>query len=90
MGRTVKDSGRSRTMPNVYEIVRRQDRSFDIFHNGELTDTSIPNEWLEDQLVKYGICGKEYRDVRHDLDESGKVKLAYAGRIKSSPKIASH
>ena len=90
MGRTVKDSGRLRTMPNVYEIVRRQDRSFDIFQNGELADGSVPDEWLEDQLVRYGICGKEYRDMRRDLDELGKVRLVYAGRIKSVPKIANH
>jgi hypothetical protein len=87
MGRTVKDGSKLRTMPNVYEIVRRQDRSFDVFHNGELSDRSIPDEWLEDQLVKYGICGKEYHDMRRDLDELGKVKLVYAGRINTVPKI---
>jgi hypothetical protein len=77
MGRTVKDSGRLRTMPNVYEIVRRQDGSFDIFHNGGLEHSSIADGWLEDELAKHGICGSEYRDVRHQLNEFGKAKLRF-------------
>jgi hypothetical protein len=77
MGRTVKESGRLRTMLNVYEIVRRQDRSFDIFHNSELEHTSIPDEWLEDELAKHAICGSEYREVRRQLNESGKAKLSF-------------
>jgi hypothetical protein len=64
-------------MPNVYEVIKRTDGSFDIFHNEELRDSSIPDEWLEDQLVKYGICGEEYRDARRELDEFGKVRLEY-------------
>jgi hypothetical protein len=90
MGRTVKDSGRLRTMPNVYEIIRRQDLSFDIFHNDELADSSVPDGWLEDQMARYGICGKEYHDMRRDLDELGKVRLVYAERKKSAPKITHH
>ena len=77
MGRTVKDSGRLRSIPNVYEIVRRQDRSFDILHNGDLEHTSIPDGWLEDELAKHGICGSEYREVRRQLFESGKAKLSF-------------
>jgi len=77
MGRTVKDSGRLRTMRNVYEIIRRQDRSFDILHNGELEHSSIPDGWLEDELAKHGICGIEYREVRRQLLESGNAKLSF-------------
>jgi hypothetical protein len=77
MGRTVKDSGRLRTMPNVYEIIRRQDRSFDIFHNGNLEHSSVADQWLEDELAKHGICGTEYQDVRHQLNESGKASLSF-------------
>jgi hypothetical protein len=77
MSRTVKDRAGKQSMPSVYEIIRRIDGSFDIFHNGELRDRSIPDEWLPDQLGKYGICGQEYRDARCKLDEFGKVKLEY-------------
>jgi hypothetical protein len=64
-------------MPNIYEVVRRQDRSFDLLHNGELEQSSIPDRWLEDELSKRGICGREYRDVRNQLDDSGKAKLSF-------------
>lgn len=77
MGRTVKDQRRQQTSRNTYEIVRRQDGSFDIFHNGELADRSIPQEWLADQLSRYGICGEEFKLARQQLEESGKAEFVY-------------
>jgi len=68
----------------VYEILKRPDGSFDIFHNGELSDQLIPDGWLEDQLVKYGICGEEYREARRKLDSIGEARLVFqTGRIKT-------
>jgi len=68
----------------VYEILKRPDGSFDIFHNGELTGRSIPDKVLEDQLGECGICGQEYRDVRCKLDEVGEARLVFqTGRIKT-------
>ena len=80
MTRTAKDQKGLRTVPNVYEILRRQDGTFDILRNGQLTNRAIPDKWLEDELVRYGICGQEYRDARRELDELGKVKLVYRAR----------
>jgi hypothetical protein len=77
MSRTLKDRAGKQSMPNAYEIIRRTDGAFDIFRNEELRDRSISGEWLEDQLAKYGICGKEYRDARRELDEFGRVRLEY-------------
>ena len=68
-------------MPNVYEIIRQADASFDILHNDQLRDRLVPDEWLEDQLAKYGICGQEYRDARRALDEFGKVRLEYGSGL---------
>ncbi len=91
MSRTVKDERGLPSVQLVYEILRRPDGSFDIFHNAELTDKSVPNAWLEEQLVKYGICGKEYRDARKELDELGVVRLVYStGRVRTKLKIGSH
>jgi hypothetical protein len=42
-----------------------------------LTDPSAPDDWPEDQLVKYGICGHQYRDARVQPDESGKARLEF-------------
>ena len=77
MSRTVKDRAGKQSFLNVYEIIRQTDCSFDVFLNGELRDKSIPDEWLEDQLGRYGICGLEYREIRRELDESGKARMEY-------------
>ncbi len=53
---------------NVWEIVRKEDGTFEMFHKGGLLHGSIPDRWLEDQLVRYGFCGEEYRDIRRQLD----------------------
>ena len=66
-----------RQTAKVYEILKRPDGSFDIFHNGELTDRLVPDRWLEDQLVKYGICGEEYRETRRRLDSVGEARLVF-------------
>ncbi len=71
-------------MPQIYEIVRRPDGFFDVFHNGRLSDQQIPNRWLAHQLVKYGICGKEYRYVRREVEKSGKARLAFRSRANES------
>jgi hypothetical protein len=55
---------------NVWEIVRKEDGTFEMFHKGELLHGSIPDRWLEDQLVRYGFCGEEYRDIRRQLYRS--------------------
>ncbi|PYU52314.1 MAG: hypothetical protein DMG48_07935 [Acidobacteria bacterium] len=60
---------------NVWEIVRKEDGTFEMFHKGELLHGSIPDRWLEDQLVRYGFCGEEYRDIRRQLDQFGKAKI---------------
>jgi len=60
---------------NVWEIVRKEDGTFEMFHKGELLHTSIPDRWLEAQLGRYGFCGEEYRDIRRQLDEFGKAKV---------------
>ena len=78
MSRTHTNDGENpQTLSNIYEVVRREDGFFDVFHNGELADGSIPDRWLEEQLVKYGICGEEYRSARRELDALGRIRLVY-------------
>jgi hypothetical protein len=60
----------------VWEIVRKTDGTFEMFRKGELLHTSIPDGWLEAQLGQYGFCGQEYEDIRRQLDECGKAKIA--------------
>jgi len=60
---------------NVWEIIRKQDGSFDIFHKGELLHAAIPDKWLENQLGHYGFCGQEYKVIRFQLDQFGKARI---------------
>jgi hypothetical protein len=60
---------------NVWEVVRKEDGTFEMFHNGRLLHDSIPDRWLEDQLVRYGFCGEEYHEIRRQLDQFGKSKI---------------
>jgi hypothetical protein len=84
MGRTLKGKSGVQSSPSVYEILKRPDGSFDIYRDGELTDASISDRWLEDQLVKYGICGQEYKETRRKLEELGEARLVFhSGRIKT-------
>jgi len=44
---------------NVWEIVRNEDGTFDMFHKGELLHASIPDKWLAARLGRHGFCGQE-------------------------------
>jgi hypothetical protein len=61
--------------PNIWEIVRKKDGTFDMFHKGKLLHSSIPDRWLEAQVGRYGFCGPEYHDIRRQLDQGGKAKI---------------
>jgi hypothetical protein len=54
--------------PNVWEMVRKKDGTFDMFHKGKLLHRSIPDKWLEARVGGYGFCGPEYHDIRRPLD----------------------
>jgi len=58
-----------------WEIVRKEDGTFDMFHLGKLLHGAIPDEWLADQLGHYGFCGQEYTDIRRQLDQFGRAKI---------------
>jgi hypothetical protein len=68
--------------PNIWEFLRKPDGTFAVFHNGELLSDSIPDKWFESQVCEhYGFCGREYHDIRGQLDRSGKctVDLSSSG-----------
>ena len=66
-------------MDLTFEIVRTADGMFDILKNGGLLHAGVPDMWLEDQLVRYGLCGIEYHDIREQLTASGSAKIVLAG-----------
>ena len=61
--------------PNIWEVMKKGDGSFEILHKGELLRGSIPEKWLEAELGRYGFCGQEYKDIRDQLEQSGKAKI---------------
>lgn len=60
----------------AWEIIKNEEGTFDILQEGELLRRSIPARWLEDELAKYGLCGQEYRNIRQQLDETGRAEIA--------------
>ena len=60
---------------NIWEVVRNEDGTFDLFHKGELLRGGIPEVWLPSDLAKYGFCGTEYEEIRRQLEHSGNAKI---------------
>lgn len=60
---------------NVWEVVAREDGTFDIFRTGQLLHSGIPDQWLEAEIGRYGFCGDEYREIRRQLDTCGKATI---------------
>jgi hypothetical protein len=61
--------------PNVWEVARRKEGTFDILHKGKLLRAEISDKWLEDELGRFAFCGEEYRDIRRQLEESDKAQI---------------
>jgi hypothetical protein len=58
---------------NNWEFLRKPDGTYAVFHNGTLLSDSIPEKWLNREIcVRHGFCGREYDDIRSQLDRSGK------------------
>jgi len=61
--------------PDIWEVAKQADGSFEILHQGELLLGSIPEKWLEAELGRCGFCGQEYDDIRRQLDQCGKARI---------------
>lgn len=61
---------------NIWEFLRSPDGTFAISHNGSLLSDAILEKWLEREIcVRYGFCGREYHDIRSQLDRSGRCTV---------------
>ena len=61
--------------PLRWEIIQQENGTSKLLRDGEVLNSVIPNKWLEDEVGKYGFCGKEYQNIRRQLSESGKAKI---------------
>jgi hypothetical protein len=61
---------------NIWEFLRKPDGTYAVSYNGKLLSDSIPEQWFESQICEhYGLCGKEYHEIRGQLDRSGKCTV---------------
>jgi hypothetical protein len=76
MSRTQKDS--NQPVNKVLELKKRADGTFDLFLNGKLDRSSIPQNWLEDELcVRYGFCGQEYDSILREANQRGVATVSF-------------
>jgi len=61
--------------PDTWEVIKTANGSYQIRNKGELLRSEIPDRWLERELARYGFCGEEYRDIRQQLDNSGRAQI---------------
>jgi hypothetical protein len=64
-------------MGSLWEVSRNLDGTFDILRDGIALHRAIPDKWLADQLVRYGLTGPEYREIRDQLNASAVATLDY-------------
>ena len=73
MTRTWKDSERHSTHRTVLEVTPSDDGTYRIVFNVEVIGSSIPEEWLEEELcAERGFCGEELVSIKRNfrsLDE---------------------
>lgn len=61
---------------NIWQFVRKPDGTYTVSHNDKLLSDAIPEMWFESQICQhYGFCGREYREIRDELDRSGKCTV---------------
>jgi hypothetical protein len=73
MGRTHKDSARSRSGGGSFEVVKRDDGYFDLFHNRRLEHAAVPESGLQDFVcVRFGFCADEYEAIMAEVGRTGR------------------
>jgi hypothetical protein len=74
---TIKDSTKNRRSTTTLELARREDGSFDLFLNAELS-LSIQEKWLAEEIcVRYGFCGHEYDEFLREVKQLGRAKVTF-------------
>lgn len=64
-------------MGSLWQVSRNPDGTFDILRDGVALHRAVPDRWLSDQLVRYGLTGYEYKTIRNQLETSDLVTLDY-------------
>ena len=76
MSRTRKDSNQTRN--TILELVRTKDGTFDLFLNSNLDRSSVPEQYLNNELcVRFGFCGEEYDTILREAKQKGRVEVRF-------------
>jgi len=76
VSRTRKDSNQTRN--TILELVRTKDGTFDLFLNSNLDRSSVPEQYLNNELcVRFGFCGEEYDTILREAKQKGRVEVRF-------------
>lgn len=74
MSKTYKDSARAAT--GYFDVVKRDDGTFDVYRNRDLFPSQISEQTLNDQLcAKWGYCGAEYDEILSEVERTGRKRI---------------
>ena len=74
MSKTYKDSAGAAT--RYFDVVKRDDGTFDVYVNTDLLRSQISEQTLKDQLcVKWGYCGAEYDEILSEVERTGRKRI---------------
>jgi hypothetical protein len=69
---------RDQRQGRLLEVIKRDDGTFDLFLNGTLERTAVPERWLSEELCgRFGFCGEELADILRELDARRRVDLQF-------------
>jgi hypothetical protein len=74
MSHTFKDASKKQ---RFLEVVRRDDGTYDLFLDDTSDRSSIPEQWLQEELcVRYRFCGEEYKSILREVNLNGRTRLS--------------
>lgn len=75
---TLKDSRRNKTARTGIEVLRRSDRTFDLFLNEKLVRSRVPGAYLEEELShRFGLCREEYASILREIEKRGRAQVVF-------------
>jgi hypothetical protein len=76
VSRTRKDA--SQTRNTILELVRSKNGTFDLFLNNNLDRSSVPEQYLNNELcVRLGFCGEEYDTILREVKQKGRAVIRF-------------
>jgi hypothetical protein len=76
VSRTRKDANQTRN--TILELVRTKDGTFDLFLNSNLDRSSVPEQYLNNELcVRFGFCGEEYDTILREVKQKGRAEVRF-------------